>query len=504
VRVRPTLTALAAGAAVLLGAGALWHVERTEAQQQRRILPATEKSTPAPANAVVAENRRPGSPEWRIPDGDVRPRTVEGFADRVSGLQGENVRLYVATEAPSFRVVAYRLGHYGGVGAREVWASELLPAPVQPRCGFEAADKMVDCSNWSPATTVPIGADWTPGQYLFKLIPSEPGTSSYIPFVLRDDGRASDVLVVSDMTTLLAYNNWGGHGYYNGARVGSFDRPLDIGWGMSGIIGDTFDAGMMLESLGLDVSYTTNVDQHVRPELMRNHKVIVSGWHDEYYSEEMRNGLETARDSGVNIVFLGANAVFRKIQFQDSPVGPNRRVLQEPVLWRNPPIDRPESTLTGMIYECNGPDLQADMVIHDADAWMFEGTNVTAGQRWPGAVRQEYDRVHPDVPTPPSLQVLARSPIECGAGPSFSDMIYYTAPSGAGVFNAGTLHFETQLGPLCAPQDLRPEHWQCQLRQMMANVFRTFAKGPAGHEHPSRPNLHEVAHITSVHPVLRG
>jgi hypothetical protein len=501
VRVRPTLTALAAGAAVLLGAGALWHVERTDAEQPR---PAPEPEKAAPANAIVAENARAGSPDWRIDDGDVRPRSIEGFADRVSGQRGETVRLFATTQAPNFRVVAYRLGHYDGVGAREVWASGLVPGIVQPPCRFEAAVKMVDCSNWAPSLAVTVGDDWPPGQYLFKLIPSVPGTSTFVPFVLRDDERPSDVLVISDMTTLLAYNEWGGHGYYNGAMVGSFDRPLDEGWAMSGIIGDTFNAGMMLESLGLDVTYATNVDQHVRPELMRNHRVIVSGWHDEYYSAEMRDGLEAARDGGVNIVFLGANAVFRRIRFEESPLGPNRRVRQEPGLWRNPPANRPESTLTGMVYECNGPDLQADMVIHDAAAWMFAGTNVTAGQRWPGVVRQEYDRVHPDVPTPPSLQVLARSPIQCGMGPSFSDMIYYTAPSGAGVFNAGTLHFETQLGPLCAPQDVRPEKWQCQLRQMMANIFRTFAKGPAGLEHPSRPNLGEVAHITSAHPVLTG
>lgn len=471
---------------------------------------------------ILAENAKPGSPGWRIEDGEARPRGIEGFTDRISGQQGDTVRLFASTAADSFEVVAYRLGHYDGAGAREVWSSRSLPGIVQPDCPLDPATRMVECSNWSPSLGIEIDEDWPPGQYVLKLIPSE-GSATLVPFVLLDYQSHSDVLVISSVTTLLAYNDWGGYSFYKGephAITGSFDRPLDIGWAQSGIIGDTYNVGQMLESMGLDVSYTTNVDQHLQPELLKNHRVIVSGAHDEYYSLEMRQGLEAARDSGVNIVFLGANAVFRRIRFEDSPLGPARRVVNhrsaatDPLTgiddarvttsWRDPPAARPESSLTGTYYECNGADLVADMVIADAGAWMFEGTNVTTGQHWPGAVRQEYDRVNTEVPTPPSIQVLARSPLECGRGPSYADMAYYTADSGAGVFNSGTLQFEPRLGPLCRAADLTPEKWECQLRQMMANIFSEFAKGPAALEHPSRPNLHELSHFVSVHPAGPG
>lgn len=135
-------------------------------------------------------------------------------------------------------------------------------------------------------------------------------------------------MVISDVTTLQAYNKWGGHSLYGGtggrSTVVSFDRPMDTGWAMSGILGDSYNVGVMVESMGLDVSYTTNIDQHEQPGLMRDHRVILSGVHDEYYSLEMRDGLEAARDDGVNIVFLGANAVYRRIRLEPSALGPHR------------------------------------------------------------------------------------------------------------------------------------------------------------------------------------
>lgn len=449
------------------------------------------------AAAIRAENSRPGNPEWVIDDGDRRPRGIEGFTDRVSGQAGDTVRLFVRTAAPTFQVTAYRLGHYGGAGARQVWRSAPLPATPQPDCTVEPGTRMVDCSGWAPSLTVDVGPDWLTGQYLFKLVPAT-GSASFVPYVVRDDDGHSDVLVVSDVTTLQAYNEWGGHSLSGGdggrSTVVSFDRPMDTGWAMSGILGDSYNSGVMVESMGLDVSYATNVDQHERPDLMATHRVIVSGVHDEYYSLEMRNGLEAARDAGTNIVFLGANAVYRRIRFEPSPLGPNRRQVNYRVAsadplagvdpervtasWREAPAARPESSLTGTYYECNEAGMRADMVIVDGSAWMFAGTNVTSGQRWPEVVREEYDRVTPSAPTPGNIQVLAHSPVVCRGWESYSDMAYYTAPSGAGVFNTGTLGFEPRLGPLCPLPDLTPERWECQLRQVVANVVATSPPAP--------------------------
>jgi hypothetical protein len=527
----PRRTVVAGGAALLAaGAGAIgaWHRRDGPAAAGDDAAapmatpggspPATNEPVPVRgADAIVAENALPGATDWTIPDGDERPRGIEGFTDQVSAVHGDRVRLFVRSPAPTFTVLAYRTGFYANRGARLIWTSDVTPVPDQPAATVDPDTRMVDCSRWTPSLAIDVDTSWPPGQYLLKLVPSS-GSASFVPLVVRDDDHSSAVLVVSDVTTIQAYNSWGGYSLYGDeagnprrrATVVSFDRPYNRGWAQSGaILGDTFEVGMMCESMGLDVTYTTNIDQHARPELMARHRVIVSGAHDEYYSLEMREGLEAARDRGVNIVFLGANAVYRRIRLERSPLGPHRRQVNhrsaatDPLdgidpervttSWREAPAARPESSLTGTYYESNQPGLSYPMVIVEPDAWMFAGTGVTDGHEWPDTVCEEYDRVTPSAPTPSQLQVLAHSSLVCQGRRSYADMTYYTAPSGAGVFSAGTLLFEPRLGPLAEPgADLSDAEPDMQVRRMMANVLTEFAQGPAGRRHPARPNLERL------------
>lgn len=52
----------------------------------------------------------------------------------------------------------------------------------------------------------------------------------------------------------------------------------------------------------------------LRPGLLARHRAFISLGQDEYYSLAMRHALVSARDHGVNLVFLGANAIYRHIR----------------------------------------------------------------------------------------------------------------------------------------------------------------------------------------------
>jgi hypothetical protein len=198
-------------------------------------------------------------------------------------------------------------------------------------------------------------------------------------------------------------------------------------------------------------------------------------------------------------MFLGANCMYRRIRLNDSILGPNRLVVnyrsaaKDPfsridpqrvtTSWREAPAARPESSIIGTYYESN--PVRADMVIADADAWMFAGTGVRNGDRWADVVGNEYDRVTLEVPTPPTIQVLAHSPVLIKGRWSFADMTYYTALSGAGVFSAGSIWFERHLRPGQGGTD-------GQMAAMVANLLGAFAVGPAGLAHPSQPNLERL------------
>ena len=122
-----------------------------------------------------------------------------------------------------------------------------------------------------------------------------------MPLVIRDDGSHSDLLVQSSVTTWQAYNGWGGASLYEGTKgradVVTFDRPY-TGNGSGEFLGREYEFIYLVERLGLDVSYWTDIDLHERGELALNHRAVVIPGHDEYYTVEMRQSLETARDAG--------------------------------------------------------------------------------------------------------------------------------------------------------------------------------------------------------------
>ena len=65
------------------------------------------------------------------------------------------------------------------------------------------------------------------------------------------------------------------------ARKVSFDRPYKDAQGTGALFRGDFQLITWLEKNGYDVTYATSDDTHAQPGLPNNHKVLVSGFHDE-------------------------------------------------------------------------------------------------------------------------------------------------------------------------------------------------------------------------------
>jgi hypothetical protein len=453
---------------------------------------------------VAAENRRPGSTAWRI---SVRgpSHAIEGYADRVSASAGDAVTLYVSTTARWWQIEAYRMGWYGGARGRLLWRSGRVRGRRQADPSVLPGTNMVRAS-WPPSLTFRVDDRWPPGAYLLKLV--APGAQRYVPLTVTDPSSRDPLVVMDAVTTWQAYNDWGGRNLYWGpymeagtrSRVVSFDRPYAKGDGASDFLNGELPLIGLLERLGLDATYWTDVDLHQHPELLPRHRALLSLGHDEYWSTAMRHGATIARDHGVNLAFLGANAVFRHIRLQASPLGPDREEVNykpssaraDPAWrtnrrevttdWREPPLHQPESSLLGELYECN--PTHADGVVVEPGSWLLAGTGLGVGSKLPNLVGPEYDRMTRTFPTPRGVELVLHSPLRCRSHSSFSDLTYYTTPSGAGVVDTGTSSWICQIDAVCA-NGRNSATTSAAVRRITMNLLRAFAAGPVGQMHPS-------------------
>src|SRR6195952_1007789 len=96
------------------------------------------------ANPVVCENNQPGAPqsEWDV--GGSGDETIQGYATDISVNEGQQVSFKINTDARAYKIDIYRLGYYGGAGARKVGtASPSVALPqTQPNCMTDASTSL--------------------------------------------------------------------------------------------------------------------------------------------------------------------------------------------------------------------------------------------------------------------------------------------------------------------------------------------------------------------------
>ena len=185
-------------------------------------------------NAIHVENCFPGSGGWRSVSADpVSAGGIEGYATASSINKSGSLDLKINGAAgATIRAEIYRSGYYGGNGGRLISTIRGIPGVAQPACASDSTTGLLDCSNWSTSATITTTVSWTSGVYLVRLVREDTGSDSSVIFVVRDDGRASDLLYSVPMNTYEAYNSYGGKSLYDFNSTGgkavkvSFNRPF--------------------------------------------------------------------------------------------------------------------------------------------------------------------------------------------------------------------------------------------------------------------------------------
>jgi hypothetical protein len=526
----------------ILAAGATGGVDRGLAHR------APACATSRPPGWVAAENARAGTPERAgAEDGDA----VLGYFDRGSVGCGDRVGVHlgVAPGQAARRVwlAAYRIGWYGGAGARLAWRSPTLWVTARAVPSGMSAPHLVTPS-WPTSLSVSVDAGWLPGFYL--VVPQDAAAGGgpagpAVPLVVRDDGGIEPILFKASTLTWNAYNDWGGWSLYHGpngshveavadrARVVALHRPL-TGSGYRQLNLMDLPVVRLAEQLStsrrIDVAYTTDVDVDRDPAQLLHHAEVVSGGHSEYWTASMYDGLQAAAAAGTNLVFLGANNLWWHTRLEGGGAAtgaapassgaaePDREVVyrllsDDPaaridpqaatVQWQIAPLFRDPAALLGQSHAAIGVD--GSLQLLDAPGWFTAGTGLRAGAILPEAVGNEADGFNPRGHNPANTQIFAAALLTGGHGPVLVSTSYSTQLSGAAVFAAGSTDWACAPIGTCADKTI-PAGTGRLVAALTRNVLLALSTPKAGLTHPARatPVMNATTHAPHLAPAAIG
>lgn len=506
-----------------------------------------------PLNPIDAENCNPGSTGWLLDlntmavSDDVNGQ-IQGYASSVSVNKGNNINFHISVNpSQAYNIEIYRLGWYGGKGGRLMQTVTGLNGSKQPDCPQNPSTGMVAC-NWAVAHTLNVPNTWVSGVYVAMLV-NDQGYHSQILFIVRDDARKAHFVYQHPTTRNAAYNDYPegtsrskslygfnsegseipalvGTGSKRAVKV-SLDRPGGTEL-TSFRLGYEYYLLQWLERDGYDVQYVSGIDVHRDPSLLIGRRGAISAGHDEYWSKEMRDAWEAAREAGVNLAFTGADAAYWQVRLEPNAAGAQDRVvvgykdignfeaypiaqrqLVDPYSVGDAPYDRhidplaltdpdrnttlfrtllnprPEQTLMGVQYTglvANDAAWYQKYVVQNASSWVYSGTGFVNGSQVNGLVGYEIDRRFPITafaqPISLSYTTLANSPFvnSATANGTLTNSLpgdvhqssIYQAPSGAWVFAAGSLNWPLGLA--------RPGYENAGIQQMFRNLLVQFIK----------------------------
>jgi hypothetical protein len=459
------------------------------------VVAAEKKPAARPESVTAIENRKEGTRDWQLTRvrldraNGFRSPSIEGYCSRQSVPAGESLDIIVSTTpAARFNIEVFRMGYYGGRGARLMKTIGPLQGKAQPLPPI-GPNRVRECK-WEPATSLKIPSDWPSGVYLGRLTTvaekdATPYWQSYVVFIVRDD-RPAQVLFQCSDNTWQAYNRWPDRfslyddgterDWTSGPGIDvSFDRPFgkyrqiyenpqSVGSGE--FLCWEYPMAYWLEQHGYDVSYCSQSDM-ISPERGRKSRVFVSIGHDEYWDVRAYDNVKGLIDQGVNALFLSGNTLCWVSPFTPSSDGRPNRIITRAGPFGGYTDHRPEN---GRVFPVRGPDEGlvmggrnitpvnggGDWICVNPGHWIFKGTEMKKGDTIPGLVGWEY---HGNPANLPGLEIVAEGTAWVGGQrPQHWTATVHPGPKKNFVFNAATIFWAQGLSS--PPGHMLPwSHW---------------------------------------------
>ncbi|MFY9983233.1 MAG: N,N-dimethylformamidase beta subunit family domain-containing protein [Chthoniobacterales bacterium] len=284
---------------------------------------------------------------------------VQGYCWPLSGGPGERLSFCISARS-DYTVTYLRLQTQSGAVGTPVappfhGATHIQGAPPEA---------WADGCNWQETFSLTIPDDWVSGLYSAQCV-DQAGLAFHIVFAVKPGPRRADFAVLANVNTWNAYNDWGGHSHYStgGAARLSFLRPnpgtspVDDGnvnhltraelWLLNWLDGNNYTADVY-----------TDLDFHNGIPSIGEYTALILNTHPEYWSDQMRDQLDSYLANGGNLLYLGGNGLFERCTpFGDGSVeeffGGDPSQGRDRNYFRNANPPRPERAVLGVGFLYN-------------------------------------------------------------------------------------------------------------------------------------------------------
>jgi hypothetical protein len=339
----------------------------------------------------------------------------------------------------------------GGALQLELWTGERTPRLLHRQEGITAPwqetpeDASAAGCGWPQAAAVPVAEDWPSGICRLVLKDSQGSEAEHVVVIRPRAPDPARLLLITADGTWNAYNDWGGSNHYEGIidqgsprfspRL-SLERPfargmislpeeaprtlpldgdaalyphMDWAW-EQGFSKKYASAGWAMyerpflhwaEAEGYGVDVLTQRDLHQRPELMQGYACAVCVGHDEYWSWQMRDAIDSFVEGGGNVARFAGNFMWqirledggqtqichKYLARQEDPVYGTGQEQYATHSWEAPEVGRPGRSTFGLdasrgLYAGFGGLARqgaGGFTLYREDHWAFEGCRLGYG-----------------------------------------------------------------------------------------------------------------------------
>jgi hypothetical protein len=336
---------------------------------------------------------------------------IEAYIDRSSYNMNDCIKLYVNidnTQKVNITILTIdgeKINTYG---------AKAEPQHVPDQSFAEGCD-------WLETQIIPL-TDEKLSQHknniFFIEVKKTDGENYYVPFILNNTSK--DIAVIANTNTWTAYNDYGGSSFYTTIppaskytiknaynKVGtvrcSFHKPCKrISNGIRSFLqkkiigrehllyGETF-LWAYLNKFNYEFDLITDSDVENYSNL-KNRKIIMLNCHPEYWTHKMTYMLDRAMRDGVNLIYTGGNAIWRKVLFNNNAIEKlgypfcgnklntysNNLTIDE--FAKDNKLTCQPYNLLGMFYDNRGDNSYNDIKCKNGDHWLMKKAGISTGE----------------------------------------------------------------------------------------------------------------------------